>query len=178
MLAGLGAGLDQSHRLPEDAREKTLAALRRFRLLLNHMKVAHTRVVATAAVRDAEDGVDFVREIESIGLTCEVLTAEDEALLAGQGVLSGIPDADGIVGDLGGGSLELVDVSDGTARDGISLPLGILTTRRQPAWRTGGAQAAEGRAQEVSAEGAGPRPHLLHGRRIMARPRAHRHACD
>jgi len=96
------------------------------------MRVKQTRVVATAAVRDAEDGLKFVREIERIGLTCDVLTAEQEALLAGQGVLSGIPDADGIVGDLGGGSLELVDVSKGEAANGISMPLGVLRLDSSP----------------------------------------------
>lgn len=126
VLAGLGAGLDESGMLPEEGRHKALAALSRFRLLLDHMKVKQTRVVATAAIRDAEDGPEFVREIERLGLPCDVLTAEEEASLAGEGVLSGIPAADGIVGDLGGGSLELVDVSDGSARNGISLPLGVL----------------------------------------------------
>jgi exopolyphosphatase/guanosine-5'-triphosphate,3'-diphosphate pyrophosphatase len=133
VLAGLGAGFDRSHILPEQAREKTLAALRRFRLLLDHMKVKRTQVVATAAIRDAEDGPDFVREVERIGLPCEVLTAQEEARLAGEGVLSGIPDADGIVGDLGGGSLELVDVARGGATGGISLPLGVLRLDSSPA---------------------------------------------
>jgi exopolyphosphatase/guanosine-5'-triphosphate,3'-diphosphate pyrophosphatase len=133
VLAGLGAGFDRSQILPEQAREKTLAALRRFRLLLDHMKVKRTQVVATAAIRDAEDGPDFVREVERIGLPCEVLTAQEEARLAGEGVLSGIPDADGIVGDLGGGSLELVDVARGGATGGISLPLGVLRLDSSPA---------------------------------------------
>ena len=126
MLAGLGGGSDRSHILPKQARDKTLTALRRFRLLLDHMKVKRTQVVATAAIRDAEDGPDFVQEVERIGLRCEVLTAEEEARLAGEGVLSGIPEADGTVGDLGGGSLELVDVARGGASGGISLPLGVL----------------------------------------------------
>ena len=126
MLAGLGSGLDRSGRFSEDARDKALGALERFRLLLGHMKVKRTHVVATAAIRDAEDGPEFVREIESIGLPCTVLSAEEEARLAGEGVLSGIPDADGIVGDLGGGSLELVSVADGRAQNGISTPLGVL----------------------------------------------------
>jgi len=126
VLAGLGSGLDRSGTLPTEAREKTLAALRRFRLLLDHMKVKRTLVVATAAVRDAADGADFVLEVERIGLDCEVLSAGEEAELAGEGVLSGIPEADGIVGDLGGGSLELVAVADGRADRGISLPLGVL----------------------------------------------------
>src|SRR6185437_1929631 len=95
-------------------------------LLLNHMKVKRTHVVATAAIRDAANGAEFVREVNRLGFDCEVLSASEEARLAGEGVLSGIPDADGVVGDLGGGSLELVDVGRGTAADGISLPLGVL----------------------------------------------------
>jgi exopolyphosphatase/guanosine-5'-triphosphate,3'-diphosphate pyrophosphatase len=126
VLAGLGAGLDRSGFLPKEARERALGALRRFKLLLDNMKVKRTQVVATAAIRDAADGVDFVREVERIGLPCEVLSAGEEANLAGEGVLSGIPEADGVVGDLGGGSLELVDVADGRANGGISLPLGAL----------------------------------------------------
>jgi exopolyphosphatase/guanosine-5'-triphosphate,3'-diphosphate pyrophosphatase len=112
--------------LPQEARGRALAALERFKLLLGHMKVKRTHVVATAAIRDAADGAAFVREISRIGFDCDVLSAEEEARLAGNGVLSGIPEADGIVGDLGGGSLELVDVGNGRATGGISMPLGVL----------------------------------------------------
>lgn len=126
VLAGLGAGLDRSDRLPEQGRRKALAALARFKLLLDHMKVKRAQVVATAAVRDAADGPEFIRQVEQMGLECRVLSAQQEAELAGEGVLSGIPEADGIVGDLGGGSLELVDVANGRASDGISMPLGVL----------------------------------------------------
>jgi exopolyphosphatase/guanosine-5'-triphosphate,3'-diphosphate pyrophosphatase len=132
VLAGLGSGVDQFGPLPEEPRERALAALRRFRLLIDHMKVKRTHVVATAAIRDAEDGAEFVREVERIGLECEVLSAEEEAHLAGQGVLSGIPEAQGIVGDLGGGSLELVEVGDGAGLPGISLPLGVLRVQPSP----------------------------------------------
>ena len=126
VLAGLGSGHDPSGRLPEEPRERALAALKRFQLLIDQMKVKQTRVVATAAIRDAEDGPQFVREVRRIGLDCEVLSAEEEAQLAGAGVLSGIPGASGVVGDLGGGSLELVGVADGSTSPGISMPLGVL----------------------------------------------------
>jgi exopolyphosphatase/guanosine-5'-triphosphate,3'-diphosphate pyrophosphatase len=126
VLAGLGSGLAKSGTLPTKARKNALAALCRFHLLIGHMKVKRTHVMATAAVRDAGDGADFVRDVERIGFKCDVLSTEEEAQLAGQGVLSGIPEADGIVGDLGGGSLELVDVANGRATGGISLPLGVL----------------------------------------------------
>lgn len=129
VLAGLASGSDASGPLPSEPRHLALAGLRRFRLLLDHMRVKRTRVVATAAIRDAADGAEFVREIDRLGFSCEVLTAQEEAHLAGEGVISGIPEAEGTVGDLGGGSLELVNVSDGATKRGISLPLGVLRLR-------------------------------------------------
>jgi exopolyphosphatase/guanosine-5'-triphosphate,3'-diphosphate pyrophosphatase len=126
VLAGLGSGDDRYGPLPKQARARALAALERFRLLIDHMKVKDTHVVATAAIRDAADGEAFVHEVDRIGFECEVLSAEEEAHLADEGVLSGIPEAAGIVGDLGGGSLELVEVGDGAEAPGISLPLGVL----------------------------------------------------
>src|SRR5437764_1173488 len=96
VLAGLGSGLERSGRLAGHARAKALGALERFKILLTHMKVRRTHAVATAAIRDAEDGPEFVREIERIGLPCKVLSSEEEARLAGEGVLSGIPGANGI----------------------------------------------------------------------------------
>lgn len=126
VLAGLGAELDETGRLAPEAREKAIAALARFKLLIRHMKVRHTHVLATAAIRDAEDGPEFVREVEQLGLKCEVLSAGEEAELAGDGVVSGIPNADGVAGDLGGGSLELVRVAHRRPGRGISLPVGVL----------------------------------------------------
>jgi exopolyphosphatase/guanosine-5'-triphosphate,3'-diphosphate pyrophosphatase len=132
VLAGLGSNPDQFGPLPRQAREKALAALERFHLLIEHMDVKQVHVVATAAIRDAEDGLKFVEEVDRIGFDCEVLSAQEEAHLAGEGVLSGIPEADGIVGDLGGGSLELVEVGDGAEVPGISLPLGVLRLEASP----------------------------------------------
>ncbi len=126
VLAGLGRGLDETGRLPAKGRERALAALARFRLLVDAMKVRQLEVLATAAARDADDGPEFVRAVASLGLKCRVLSASQEAELAGYGVLSGIPGADGIVGDLGGGSVEFVEVAGGRPSGGISLPLGVL----------------------------------------------------
>ena len=94
ILAGLGRGLAETGRLPDKGRERALAALRRFRLLIDAMGVRQVQVLATAAVRDAEDGPDFVRAVNAIGFKCRVLSAEQEAELAGYGILSGIPGAD------------------------------------------------------------------------------------
>lgn len=126
VLAGLGRGLGETGRLPAKGRDRALAALGRFRLLVDAMGVRNVQVLATAAVRDAEDGPDFVRAVNSLGFECRVLAAAEEAELAGQGVLSGIPGADGIAGDLGGGSVEFVDIAGDRTSGGISLPLGVL----------------------------------------------------
>ena len=126
VMAGLGRGVSDTGELEPAAQERALAALRRFRILTRQMRVRRTRVVATAAVRDASNGRDFLDDIRAIGFEPEVLSGEDEGLMAGQGVLSAIPEADGIVGDLGGGSLELVDIADGEVIESVSLPFGVL----------------------------------------------------
>jgi exopolyphosphatase/guanosine-5'-triphosphate,3'-diphosphate pyrophosphatase len=126
VLAGLGQGFAETKALSEASQDKALAALERFRLLIEQMEVKDYRVVATAAVRDATNGSYFLKRVKAIGFTPEVISGEAEGALAGEGVLSAIPDADGIVGDLGGGSLELADIKDGRVLKSISLPFGVL----------------------------------------------------
>ena len=130
VMAGLGAGLRETGELDSESQQRALAALRRYRLLLKHMRVRHVQVVATAAVRDARNGLEFVHEVEAIGLPCEIISADSEARYSGLGVVSAFPGADGIVGDLGGGSLELVEVAHGETKRRISLPLGVLRIER------------------------------------------------
>jgi len=161
VMAGLGRGLaggDGGGRLSEEAQERALAAIARFKLLLAQMGVVRHRIVATAAVRDASNGAAFLDRVRALGVKPEILSGEDEGLMAGLGVLSSIPDADGIVGDLGGGSLELVDVAKGRVRRSASLPLGVLRlggfagkgafhrTVEEALERTGFAGRGEGRA--------------------------------
>ena len=159
VMAGLGRGLDGGGALSEEAQERALAAIARFKLLLAQMEVVSCRIVATAAVRDASNGDAFLDRVRALGVTPEILSGEEEGLMAGLGVLSSIPDADGIVGDLGGGSLELVDVSGGRVRRSASLPLGVLRlgglTGKKGAFhraaeealeRTGFAKSGKGRA--------------------------------
>ncbi|MGF7147577.1 exopolyphosphatase/guanosine-5'-triphosphate,3'-diphosphate pyrophosphatase [Sphingomonas zeicaulis] len=126
VLAGLGRGLSSNGALDREAMDSALVALARFRRLCVEMAVGNLRTVATAAVRDASNGPRFIQRIEALGLPVELLSGEQEAEAAGLGVISGIPDADGIVGDMGGGSLELVRVRGGAVHDRLSLPLGAL----------------------------------------------------
>ena len=84
-------------------------------------------VLATAAVRDASNGLDFIASVEAIiGVKAMVLTGAEEARLSAQGVLSGFHRPDGIVGDLGGGSIEVVDIREERTGTGESFPLGGL----------------------------------------------------
>ncbi len=126
VMAGLGAGVSDTGFMTDEAQERALAVLRRFRILTRQMGVRRVRAVATAAVREAENCAEFLKKVRAVGFDAEILSGTDEALMAGQGVLSAIPDADGIVGDLGGGSLELVDISDGEVAESASLPFGVL----------------------------------------------------
>ncbi|APL93108.1 exopolyphosphatase [Sphingobium sp. TA15] len=126
VMAGLGASLGRTGRIEPEAMERGLRAAGRFAHLCREMEVQEVRCVATAAVRDAENGDEFIRRAREMGLEVELLTGGQEAVAAAHGVLSGIPGADGIVGDLGGGSLELARIRDGAVHETISLPLGVL----------------------------------------------------
>ena len=126
VMAGLGRFMDSTGSLAEDAQDRALHALERFCLLTRQMGVVRTRVVATAAVREASNGEAFLDRVRTTGLEPRILSGEEEGRLAGLGVLSAIPDAGGIAGDLGGGSLELVELSGGKVGRSASLPFGVL----------------------------------------------------
>ncbi|MGZ8307445.1 MAG: Ppx/GppA phosphatase family protein, partial [Allosphingosinicella sp.] len=126
VLAGLGQGLGETGMLGKAPMTRALAALRRFRLLVGQMEVRDVRVLATAAVRDASNGDAFLGEVRALGFEPRVISGEEEGRLAGEGVLSGFPQADGLVGDLGGGSLELAEVRGGAVHASLSLPFGVL----------------------------------------------------
>ena len=126
-LAGLGREVQTKGLLPSDAVEKALNALKRFRALCDTMQVQRLWVLATAACRDARNGKDFIAAAEQICRTkIDVISGQREAELTALGVVSGFHRPDGIVGDLGGGSLELVDVHGARIKPGTTLPLGGL----------------------------------------------------
>ena len=126
-LCGLGREVQTTGLLAPDAVAKALTSLRRFRALCKVMKVGRVYAIATAACRDASNGPDFIAKAERIcGVGIEILSGPREAQLSALGVVSGVHNPDGIVGDLGGGSLELIDVRGNRVRRGVTLPLGSL----------------------------------------------------
>ncbi|HVF37695.1 MAG TPA: Ppx/GppA family phosphatase [Sphingomicrobium sp.] len=135
LMAALGRGVAKNGRLDDDAMAKTLESLARFRLLGKEIGLKKLHTVATAAVRDAENGSEFLKKVVSLGLKPRLLSGTEEAELAALGVISAIPRANGIVADLGGGSLELTGVARGAAGEGVSLPLGVLRIGSNPETR-------------------------------------------
>lgn len=126
-MSGLGRNLLQTGRLDPEGRQSALAVLARFRAIGEALGVSRVRAVATAAARQAEDGAAFIFEAEdALGADIEVISGEEEARLSALGVICGVNDADGVMGDLGGGSLEIADVAGGAVGATMSLPLGPL----------------------------------------------------
>lgn len=126
VTAKLGREIAATGRLADEAIALALRGLKRFALLLEDLGIRDVETVATAAVRDAANGPEFVDELRAIGLEPRVISGEEEAILSAHGVIGAFPDARGIVADLGGGSLELVRVARGMAEGASTLPLGTL----------------------------------------------------
>lgn len=126
-MCGLGKGVVTTGRLPEEGVEKALKALKRYRALCETMGVLDVEVIATAAARDAENGPAFLEAARAaIGREIVLLSGRREAELSALGVVSAVHESNGVVGDLGGGSLELIDVKGDQLGKGVTLPLGGL----------------------------------------------------
>jgi exopolyphosphatase/guanosine-5'-triphosphate,3'-diphosphate pyrophosphatase len=132
-ILGLGRGLQATGRLNEEAIGHSVAVLERYAVVAAAMRADPVEVLATAAVRDAANGAAYVEMLRRRfpGLPIRVLDGEEEARHAAEGVLCGIPEADGVLGDLGGGSLELARIADGLPVATATLRLGVLRLAEQ-----------------------------------------------
>lgn len=128
VTCGLGRALADSGRMDPEAVGAALKALGRWGALMRAMRPARVSAVATAAVREAANGAEFiVRARDALGgIPVEVVSGEQEARLSALGVVSATPGATGVVADFGGASLELARVSRGRIRETATLPLGSL----------------------------------------------------
>ena len=123
----LGRAIASTGRLDADSVTSALATLRRFRAIARVLQVKNLRAFATAAAREAGNGKEFLQRGEAaLGVPIQLLTGEREAELGALGIAMGFGAADGVAGDLGGGSLELVDVAGQSYRNAMTLPLGGL----------------------------------------------------
>ena len=124
---GLGRGMDSRGRMSSQSMDLALRTVNRFVDIARSMGVSGIKTVATAAVRNAANGLDFKEAVEQqCGISLRVLSGMEEAKLSALGTLCAIPEADGIVGDIGGGSLELVEVCEGEIGNHATLPLGTI----------------------------------------------------
>ena len=127
VLCGLGRSVASTGHLGKDSVERAIAALQRFGAIARILKVKNLWAIATAAVREAEDGPEFIARGErACGVKILILSGEREAELAAHGIMMGFRDPEGLAGDLGGGSLELIDISRRQLNQATTLPLGGL----------------------------------------------------
>ena len=126
VAARLGRDLSDSGRIPEEAAQEAMAALARYAMLLDDRQIEDVQTIATAAARDASNGQEFLARVAALGLEPRLLSGEEEACISAFGAIGAFPGAEGIVADLGGGSLELVKIAGNDCRDAVSLPFGTL----------------------------------------------------
>ncbi len=127
VICALGKGLEKSGQLNADGVGMAFDTVARFIGIARSLGAERIDTLATAAVRDAEDGAAFAKALEKrCDIKVQILTGKQEARRSALGVLCGIPDADGVVADLGGGSLELVQIGNGEMSEHTTLPLGLL----------------------------------------------------
>ena len=127
VLCGLGRTVASTGKLGDESVSCAIAALTRFHAIARNLGVKTIRAIATAAVREAADGPAFISVgQQKLGARIEVLSGEKEAMLAANGIVMGFVAANGVAGDIGGGSLELIDISGDSLNDATTLPLGGL----------------------------------------------------
>ncbi|MGB0748994.1 MAG: hypothetical protein ACPGO3_09635 [Magnetospiraceae bacterium] len=125
--AGLGRNLAETGQLNPRGVDRAKAALTRFHRLAEAMRLDRIHILATAAVREAEDGPGFADWVQQLfEEPVEVLSGEEEARLAAEGVLCSVNYPDGVVGDMGGGSLDLIAVEGQQFGAYDTLPFGHL----------------------------------------------------
>src|SRR5262249_45266623 len=129
----LGRGLQTTGLLDPDGMAQAMTILHRYRAVALAMGAHPIEVLATAAVRDARNGSDFARQVQARmpDVPVRILSGVEEAEFSADGLICGIPDADGLMADIGGGSLELVRLGFGGRGTALTLPLGVIRLAEQ-----------------------------------------------
>lgn len=141
-VIGLGVDVERHGWFDEDVFRRGIEAIDILVRLADSVPCADLALYATAAVRHAANGGDFCRSVETrTGRDVTVLTGAGEARLSAAGVISALPGLSGVIGDLGGGSLELVAVEDGTIREHATRDIGPLRLRER--WGENPAHASD-----------------------------------
>ena len=124
----LGDGLTFSQKIASQSISKALSAIKRFAYIIKTMSVDHQLIIATAAIRRAKNAKEFLRPAEKIlNYKIRTLSAKEEAHYAYLGVLGNMSIDDGLIADLGGGSLELILIKDREKIKSTSIDIGHLS---------------------------------------------------
>ena len=130
IMCALGQGVSETGRLNPEGRVRAISAIARFAALAQGLGIDPLSAVATAAVRDADDGADFCAEVEQkTGVQVTTIDGDEEARLSAQGVLLGWPGSYGLVCDIGGSSMELALLDEGKVGRRTTSALGPLKLR-------------------------------------------------
>lgn len=129
----LGKGLEETGELNPEGVHKAQDVLKRYGTIARAMGAKPFDVLATAAVRDARNGADFIETIKECvpDARVRVLDGEEEADYSANGVMCALPHAQGVVADIGGGSLELINIGNKSVLDSVSTPLGVIRLRER-----------------------------------------------
>jgi len=127
-LCRLGEGLAQTGAIAAEGFRRTVEAVRRFRAIAEAMGVSRLDATATEAMRRASNGPALMEAIRAgAGVDVRILSGAEEAHFATLGVISGFFRPVGLIGDMGGGSLEICEaLDDRPGENSVSLPLGAL----------------------------------------------------
>lgn len=124
----LGQGLNQTGQLSDEGMARAMTCLHVYKHIMEVMDITNCMAVATAAVRNANNGDTFLKKINAeTGITMNVITGEREAYLGYLGVINTIAMKDFLIFDLGGASVEMTLVHDGEPVHSISIPIGAVT---------------------------------------------------
>jgi exopolyphosphatase / guanosine-5'-triphosphate,3'-diphosphate pyrophosphatase len=123
----LGAALRSTGRLSDEAMSRAIEVLAAMRDTCNRLEVRHISAVATAAVREAANGVEFVQRVQALEIPLRVISPDEEAALTYRSAAYRFPGNEPtLVADIGGGSLELIGSAGRKVALLRSLPLGAV----------------------------------------------------
>ncbi|MBP1743207.1 MAG: exopolyphosphatase [Firmicutes bacterium] len=126
-MVRLSEGMAEDNILKPVAVQRTVEALKLFRRFIEYYDVENTIAVATAGVRNAANGEEFIAKVAAeTGFKFDVIPGEMEAYYDYLGVINTIDVDDCVILDIGGGSTEIIRVEKRRVRNSVSIPFGAV----------------------------------------------------
>ncbi|MBB5255075.1 Ppx/GppA phosphatase family protein [Sulfurisphaera ohwakuensis] len=129
----IGEGLEEGEPIGESKIREAEEAFSIFKKIIDKEKVEDVKIVATSAFRYATNGNEIAQKLSKlIGYEMKIISGEEEGRFSGIGILNTLPVSNGILFELGGGSLELIEVNEGNIGKVYQLPIGALKLLNYP----------------------------------------------